>query len=228
MKSITKEEKILYLALFSTCSMYSIVLLNESTIELYNLIFNYVIFIFLYTPIFLYNLLKIIKNISSAEIIIRYESIDRLIQSRVKVLLHICLRISVFSIIISSVFLFLKDINIILSKEFWIVNILSVGTQFIGWFFIGVLYLLLEQLFKSEKVAYIIEISMFASLSYILSPLLFGFLGRFILPVYQVMYFYDFNINIMNKVTELNVIIVINILIILLYKYLLKNQDMRR
>ncbi|MEG0856442.1 MAG: hypothetical protein RSG52_08180 [Terrisporobacter sp.] len=121
-----------------------------------------------------------------------------------------------------------KDINIISNKEFWLISILSIGIQLIGWFLIGVLYLLLAQLFKSEKLAYIVEISMLASLSYILSPLLFGFLRKFIVPVWEVMYFYDFNINDPNRIIQVGLIIFGNILIIYLYKCLLKNQDIRR
>lgn len=228
MKSITKEEQILYILLFSVCCMYSIISFNESQIELYNLIFNYIMFIFLYTPIFLYNLLKIIKSISLSEIIIRYESINKLIIGRIKIIFFLCLRISIFFIIISSLFLIFKDINIISNKEFWLISILSIGIQLIGWFLIGVLYLLLAQLFKSEKLAYIVEISMLASLSYILSPLLFGFLRKFIVPVWEVMYFYDFNINDPNRIIQVGLIIFGNILIIYLYKCLLKNQDIRR
>ena len=57
MKNINKEEKILYLTLFSIFSIYNIFTLNASSVELYNLIFNSVVFIFMYIPIFLYNLL---------------------------------------------------------------------------------------------------------------------------------------------------------------------------
>ena len=228
MKNITKEEKILYLTLFSMFSIYNIFTLNEGPIELYNLIFNDVVLIFLYTPIFLYNLLKIVRSIYLAEIIIRYESIDKLIIDQMKTLFLVCLRVSIFCIIISNLFLILRDINIIFYKEIWIITTLSVVTQFTGWFFIGLLYLLLAQLLKSEILAYIIEICILESIQIILSPLLFGFFGEFICPIWSIMYFYDFDINIINKVIYTNLTIIINILIIYLYKYLLKSKDIWR
>lgn len=228
MKNITKEEKILYLILFSMSAIYNIFTLNKGPIELYNLIFNEVVLIFIYTPIFLYNLLKIVKSIYLAEIIIRYESIDKLIIAQIKILFFICLRLSIFCIIISNLFLILRDINMIFYKEIWIINALSVGTQFIGWFFIGLLYLFLAQLLKSEILAYIIEICILESIQIMLSPLLFGFLSKFIYPIWNIMYFYDFDINIMNKAIYISLTIIINILIIYLYKYLLKSKDIGR
>ena len=116
MKNINKEEKILYLTLFSIFSIYNIFTLNASSVELYNLIFNSVVFIFMYIPIFLYNLLKIERNMCLSEIIVRYESIDKLIIHKIKTLFFISLRVSIFCIIISNLFFILRDINMIFCK----------------------------------------------------------------------------------------------------------------
>ena len=228
MKNINKEEKILYLILFSIFSIYNISTLNASSVELYNLIFNSVVFIFMYIPIFLYNLLKIERNMCLSEIIIRYESIDKLTIHKIKTLFFISLRVSIFCIIISNLFFILRDINMIFYKESWIIIILSVITQSTGWFFIGILFLFLTQILKNEILAYIIEICILGFVQIILSPLLFGFLRKFIYPIWDIMYFYDFSINIINKVMCTILIIIINILIIYLYKYLLISKDIGR
>ena len=147
MKNINKEEKILYLILFSIFSIYNISTLNASSVELYNLI--------IYTPIFLYNLLKIERNMCLSEIIIRYESIDKLIIHKIKTLFFISLRVSIFCIIISNLFFILRDINMIFYKESWIIIILSVITQSTGWFFIGILFILFIFLFIYYRNMYI-------------------------------------------------------------------------
>ncbi|MCC3865136.1 hypothetical protein K0040_12720 [Terrisporobacter petrolearius] len=228
MKNITKEEKILYLILIAMFSMFTIDSFNKSSMELYNLIFNHILFTFFYVPAFLYILLKRIKNISLPEILIRYESIDDLIIHRIKILIFLCLRVSIFFIIFSNLFLILKDINIIFYKEFWLMNVFSIGTQFIGWFFVGLIYLFFIKLFKHEILVYTMEIFMLASMIYILSPTALVFLKKYIRPIWEIMYFYDFNINMQDKVLYINLTIIINVMIIYLYKYLLKSKDIRR
>lgn len=228
MKNITKEEKILYIILITMFSIFAIDGTNRSSIELYNLIFNHISFTFLYAPTFLYILLKIIKNISLPEILIRYEYIENLILDRIKILLFLSLRVSIFCIIFSNLFLILKDINIILYKEFWFMSILSIGTQFIGWFFIGLLFLCLIQIFRNEILAYLIEIFILTSMIYILSPTALVFLRKYIRPIWDIMYFYDFDINIQRKLIYINLTIVINVIIMYLYKFLFKSKDIRR
>lgn len=228
MKYITKEEKILYLVLIAMFTMFAIDGFDKSLIELYNLMFNYISFVFFYVPAYIYILLKIIKNISLPEILVRYESIDDLIMDRIKILFFLCLRISIFSVIFSSIFLVLKDINIIYYKEFWLMSILSIGTQFVGWFFIGLLYLLLVKIFRHEMLAYIIEILMCTSMIYVLSLTAPVFVKRYIKPLWEIMYFYDFDINMKTKVLYINLTIIISVMIIYLYKYLLKSKDIGR
>lgn len=107
-------------------------------------------------------------------------------------------------------------------------NTLSIGTQFVGWFFIGLLYLLLVKIFRHEILAYIIEILMCTSMTYVLSLTASVFVKKYIKPLWEIMYFYNFDINMKTRVLYINLTIIISVMIKYLYKYLLKSKDIGR
>lgn len=226
MNNITEEERLLYTVLFIAGAIYTILYKSNGPLDVYNNIFNMNILALMYIPLFLYNLLKIIESMHKVEIIIRYETIFSLIKSRLYILVCTSLRLSIFSTILSSMFLIITDVNIVSQFGFWIMNCVSIFTQLIGWIFIGTIYFVLSQLVKSTRIAYILEVLVFLSIKYILSPLMFGNISGIIPPIWDNMYFYDLNIYDTNKVIYSLATLIVIIIFIYIYKKLLEKNDL--
>ncbi len=108
-----------------------------------------------------------------------------------------------------------------------IFNYISIVVQSVGWCLIGMLFMNLISITNSIKLAYVLEIAFFLAIRLIMSPLSFISLRDYIVPIWDTMFFYEFNREYMTMIKYLCMNIIIIIILFVIYSHLVKKRDLK-
>lgn len=224
---ITVGEKLFYFTVFILAFFNKILGSIHNVEDMYMAIVNNKIFTIVYLPIFLYILLDKFSKRLKPEVIIRYQSIKNWSISNLKIIAVLSVRLSITFNVITSIFMVICDTNILYNQDFYVFNYISIVVQSVGWCLIGMLFMNLISITNSIKLAYVLEIAFFLAIRLIMSPLSFISLRDYIVPIWDTMFFYEFNREYMTMIKYLSMNIIIIIILFVIYSHLVKKRDLK-
>lgn len=225
MINISISEKILYL-IFIGVEIFGKLSNNINDYQImYDFIKNINMFSMIYIPLYLYNVIPIIKIKKTIQVITRYRDFYEFEISILKSILLLSIRVSIVFNIVLFIFFILCDHSLLHTFGTYIFIFISIIIQSISWTLIGLIFNFVSIIIDNISLSYLISIGIFVVQMIIIKPLSYIYLPIYDIAIFNTMFFETINSDIMIMIRRMFInLITISILFVACTKAI-KNKD---